>query len=51
MQLGKKGQKDPTLNDGLPVRLPRTPKEMLLRLGRDWGMDTPLSSSTASSLM
>ena len=41
MKLGTNRQKDPTLNDGLPLRLPRAPKEMLLRLGRDWGMDTP----------
>ena len=41
MNLGKIGKKDPTLHDGLPVRLPRAPKQVLLGLGRDWGMDTP----------
>ena len=49
MNLGKIGKKDPTLHDGLPVRLPRAPKQVLLGLGRDWGWTPPLAGGRYSA--
>ena len=41
MALGKNGKKDMTACDGLPVRLPRAPKRMTVRMEKRGGADTP----------
>ena len=41
MALCKLNQRDMTPCDGLPTRLPGNPKTILMRMGKDWGMDSP----------
>ena len=49
MALGKDSKKDMTLCDGLPARLPATPRRVMLRLGKEQGQDTPFGGGKVLS--
>ena len=47
MALSKEKERDMIPCDGLPARLPGTPKRILFHMGKELGMDTPFGGSKA----